>query len=90
MNAQTIKHIMTGLILAGLVLISIGIYLIIFTDIAISNGTSGIFSIAGLIAGGLFISVPAKIYLTLLLMKHNDEMLKARNQANNPTNPHQE
>lgn len=90
MNEQMIKRIMTGLILTGLILIGIGIYLIIFTDIAISNGTNGIFTIAGLIAGGLFVSVPAKIYLTLQLMKQNDEMLKARNQTNKLTNPHQD
>lgn len=80
MKEKRINHIMTGLIVIGLTLIGIGIYLILFTDIAITNGTNGIFTIAGLIAGGLFISVPAKIYLTLQLMKYNDEMLKARNQ----------
>lgn len=80
MKERKIRYIMTGLIVVGLILISIGIYLIIFTDTAISKGTNGIFTIAGLIAGGLFISVPAKIYLTLQLMKYNDEMLKAQNQ----------
>ncbi len=74
---------MIFLIVVGLILIAIGISLIIFTDIVTTKGTDGILSIAGLIAGGLFISVPAKIYLTLQLMKYNDEKLQARNKQSN-------
>ncbi len=62
-------------------MILIGLYLAIFTNISTTNGTDGIFTIAGFIAGGLFISVPAKIYLTLQLMKLNDEMLRAKNES---------
>ena len=69
---------MVGFILTGLTLIAIGIYLIVFTDTVTTQGTNGILKIAGLIAGGLFISVPAKIYLTLQLMKYNDEKLRSR------------
>ena len=71
------------LIVIGLSLIATGISLIIFTDIVTTKGTDGILTIAGLIAGGLFISVPAKIYLTLQLMKYNDEKLHARNKPPN-------
>ena len=67
----------------GVILVLIGLYLAIFTDISISNGTDGILTIAGFIAGGLFISVPAKIYLTLQLMKLNDEHLRAKNELDN-------
>ena len=74
---------MIFLIVVGVILIAIGISLIIFTDIVTTKGTDGILSIAGLIAGGLFISVPAKIYLTLQLMKYNDEKLQARNKQSN-------
>ncbi len=79
MSEQTTRRVMMILIMIGLTLIGIGVYLIIFTDIATTEGTKGIYRIAGLIAGGLFISVPAKIYLTLQLMKYNDEKLHARN-----------
>jgi hypothetical protein len=75
------KNIMIGLIILGVILVLIGLYLAIFTNISTSKGTDGIFTIAGFIAGGLFISVPAKIYLTLQLMKLNDEMLRAKNES---------
>jgi len=79
MENQNIRRLMYLIIAVGLSLILYGVYLITFTDMATSQGITGIFTIAGLIAGGLFISVPAKIYLTLQLMKANDEKLKARN-----------
>jgi len=82
MKEQTLRYIMTGLVILGVSLVLFGIALIVFTEISITSGTDGILTIAGLIAGGLFISVPAKIYLTLQLMKYNDEKLRARNQAN--------
>ena len=78
MNEKQIRLLMTGFILVGLTLVGIGIYLIIFTDTVTSKGADGILKIAGLIAGGLFISVPAKIYLTLQLMKYNDEKLRSQ------------
>jgi len=80
MNENTVKNIMVGLIILGVVLVMTGLYLAIFTNISISKGTDGIFTIAGLIAGGLFVSVPAKIYLTLQLMKLNDENVRAANE----------
>ena len=79
MSEQRIRSLMIALILIGVSLILVGIYLIVFTNTAITEGTTGIFKIAGLIAGGLFLSVPAKIYLTLQLMKYNDEKVKIAN-----------
>jgi len=83
MNERKIKYIMIALIIIGLSLVSFGIYLIVFTNTATSKGTNGIFTIAGFIAGGLFLSVPAKIYLTLQLMKYNDEKVRAGNKLKN-------
>ncbi len=79
MDEQKIRLLMMALILIGVTLILTGIYFITFTDTAITEGTTGIFKIAGLIAGGLFLSVPAKIYLTLQLMKYNDEKVRIAN-----------
>ena len=73
---------MISLILIGLSMIAFGISLILLTDIVTTKGTDGILTIAGFIAGGLFISVPAKIYLTLQLMKYNDEKLRKKQSAN--------
>jgi len=79
MNEQAIRRLMMIFIVIGLSLIATGIYFIVFTDTVTKDGSDGILKIAGFIAGGLFISVPAKIYLTLQLMKYNDEKLRARN-----------
>lgn len=67
---------MYTLIGIGLIMIIVGISLILFTDIHIKQGVQGIMLIAGLIAGGLFLSLPAKLYLTLQLMRMNDEHLR--------------
>jgi len=83
MSERKLRFIMMLLIAIGLTMVSIGIYLIVFTEITITKGTDGILTIAGLIAGGLFLSVPAKIYLTLQMMKYNDEKLRARNNHSN-------
>jgi hypothetical protein len=83
MKENTVKNIMVGLIIVGIIMVLIGLYLAIFTNISTSKGTDGIFTIAGFIAGGLFVSVPAKIYLTLQLMKLNDENVRAKNEAIN-------
>ena len=66
---------MISLIITGLMLVLLGLYFAMFTDTATKKGVDGILTIAGFIAMGLFISVPAKIYLTLLLMQHNDKKL---------------
>ena len=79
MKDQDIRRLMFLIIAVGIGLVLYGVYLIVFTNTATAQGTDGILTIAGLIAGGLFISVPAKIYLTLQLMKANDEALKVRN-----------
>lgn len=74
---------MAGLIIAGIIMVLVGLYLAIFTNISTTKGTDGIFTIAGFIAGGLFISILAKIYLALQLMKLNDENVRAKNEAVN-------
>ena len=78
MNERNLTRLMYGLIIVGLGIAAIGVSLVIFTDIVTQQGVQGIALIAGLITGGLFLSIPAKIYLTLQLMKHNDAKLKAQ------------
>ncbi len=60
MKENTVKNIMIGMIILGIILVLVGLYLAVFTNISTSKGTDGIFTIAGFIAGGLFVSVPAK------------------------------
>ena len=85
MNETTLNRVMYGLIAAGLLITGSGVIIAVFTDTAINN-PHGIAIIAGLIAGGLFLSIPAKIYLTLQLMKYNDERLRAQRQAADANN----
>ncbi|OQX12952.1 MAG: hypothetical protein BWK73_13560 [Thiothrix lacustris] len=77
MNEKSLTRLMYTLIIVGLSLAAVGVGLVIFTDIVTGHGVQGIGLVAGLIAGGLFLSIPAKIYLTLQLMKRNDEKVKA-------------
>ena len=77
MNEKTLARIMYALIIVGLGLVLTGVGLVAFTDIVTKQGVQGIALIAGLIAGGLFLSVPAKLYLTYQLMRHNDERVQA-------------
>ena len=73
-------------IFIGIALILMGVYFVAFTNIAITEGTTGIFKISGLIAGGIFIVIPPKIYLTLQAMKTNDEKVSAINKHINDKN----
>lgn len=77
MNETLLSRLMYTLIIVGLGVAAVGVGLVIFTDVVTGYGVQGIALVAGLIAGGLFLSVPAKIYLTLQLMKRNDEKVKA-------------
>lgn len=78
MKEQQVTRLMYTLIIVGLGISLCGVGLVIFTDIVTAQGVKGIAIVAGLIAGGLFLSIPAKIYLTLQLMKRNDEKVRAR------------
>ncbi len=86
MNEKNIRSLMIAFIVVGVSLILTGIYFIVFTDMVTTKGTTGILTIAGLIAGGLFLSVPAKIYLTLQLMKYNDEKVRIAHELANSKN----
>lgn len=77
MNETSLTRLMYILIIVGLGVAAVGVGLVIFTDIVTGHGVQGIALVAGLIAGGLFLSIPAKIYLTFQLMKRNDEKVKA-------------
>ncbi|MDQ5768407.1 hypothetical protein [Thiothrix subterranea] len=78
MNEKSLTHLMYALIIVGLGTAAVGVGLVIFTDIVTGHGVQGIALVAGLIAGGLFLSIPAKIYLTFQLMKRNDANVKAK------------
>lgn len=82
MNEKLLARIMYGLMLVGLGLALTGVGLVIFSDLVTKHGVQGIALIAGLIAGGMFLSIPAKLYLTYQLMRHNDERRQVLNAQN--------
>ena len=72
------RRVMTALIVIGILLAAAGLALAAFTGIATHRGVEGVLIITALIVGGLFLSVPAKLYLTLQLMRHADEQAAAQ------------
>jgi len=61
----------------GLCLILLGIYLHNFSDYIESLGVTGIIISAVCIAFGLIFSLPTKMYLTFILMKHEADQQAA-------------
>lgn len=67
LSAQQWKRLMNGIMLVGLSLVIAGVSIALFTD-QVNQGLSGIRLIALLIGAGLFLLIPSKIFITLLLM----------------------
>ena len=76
MTEKQLSRIMYSLIVIGLSVAGFGLSLAVFTDMVSNGGVNDILLIALLIAGGLLISVPAKIYLTFQLMRMNDQKMQ--------------
>ena len=60
-------RLMSCMLLCGLVLTAVGVYLLLYTPIPDQHGTFGLTMIALMIAIGLFLLIPAKLYLLLKL-----------------------
>ncbi len=69
---RRVHRLMNLLIVIGLLIAGTGLGLATFTPLATHQGVTGVVIITALIVGGLVISVPAKLYLTLLLMQHGE------------------
>lgn len=63
-------------IVIGLLLIALGIYFHFFSDWTAQLGVTGIIISAACIAIGLIFSLPTKMFLTVLLMKREEESKK--------------
>jgi hypothetical protein len=64
-------------ILIGITLLILGYYLLLYVDLPTKMGVTGIIICACCIAFGLLFSLPAKLYLTMLLMaRERDQQLK--------------
>ena len=69
MTEKQISKLMYAIIIIGLSITMTGLSLVFFTEKVSSGNVDDIMQIALLIAVGLLISIPAKIYLTLQMMK---------------------
>jgi len=74
MKEKHIKLIVMTLMVIGLILVVVGLGIIIFTKF--HNATSGVLLIASLIAAGMFIVLPTKLYLVFQSLKKKDEKSK--------------
>lgn len=80
MRDQTTIRLLKIVMFCGISLIIFGHYLWVGLKIHESMGVQGIVIIAACCAFGLILSLPTKMYLTFLLMKHEAEQdeLKAQ------------
>ena len=74
MKDKHIQLIIKTLMFIGIILVVVGVGLIIFTKLL--NGTDGVLLISSLIAVGLFVVLPTKLYLVFQSLKKKDEESK--------------
>ena len=66
-GGRKLMRLMSVMLLCGLVLTAAGVYLLLYTPIPDQYGPLGLSMIALMIAIGLFLLIPAKLYLLLKL-----------------------
>jgi len=76
MKEKTFNRIIYGVMILGLIMMLTGIGLATFTNL-VSGG--GFMFLALLIAVGMLLLAPSKIYLTFQMMRKNDEILQKEN-----------
>ncbi|OUL55957.1 hypothetical protein [Pseudoalteromonas ulvae] len=76
MKRKRVIGILKTIMFLGIALILLGHYLLSGLKLHESMGVSGIMIIAACIAVGLIMSLPTKIYLTILLMKNEQAQHK--------------
>ena len=76
MTEEKLNRIVYSVMIIGLIMVVIGVGLASFTKVA-SGG--GFMLLALLIAIGLLLLAPSKMYLTFQMMRKNDEKLKKKN-----------
>lgn len=64
------------IMMVGITLIGIGVYLHNFSETMDEMGATGIVISAVFVAFGMILSLPTKMYLTFVLMKHEEEAHK--------------
>lgn len=78
MQDQSTIRLLKVVMLCGIALIAVGHYLWVGLRLHETMGVPGIMIIAACCALGLILSLPTKMYLTFLLMKHEAEQDELR------------
>lgn len=76
MNDQKLVKVLKGIMIVGILLIITGVYLHNFSEAMDEMGPKGIIISAICVAVGMIMSLPTKMYLTILLMKLEEEAHK--------------
>lgn len=74
MTDRRLIRLLKIIMFIGFAIFMFGHYLWAFADLPAKLGIKGIIIVAGCCALGLILSLPTKIYLTMLLMKWEDEI----------------
>ncbi|TAA48144.1 hypothetical protein [Corallincola spongiicola] len=69
MSEQKWKWLFNCLMVLGIAMVAAGVPIFLFTDLASTGGVAAIRWVALLIGGGLFVLIPSKIFVTLILMQ---------------------
>ncbi len=64
-----IMRVMQLAFISGLLITGLGLYLMLFTSLTREAGVGGIYLVVAILTIGLFLLIPAKIYLIIQLMK---------------------
>lgn len=73
MQEKTLIRALKFIMILGFAIFALGHYLWIFADLPESMGVKGIIIVAACCALGLALSLPTKIYLTMLLMQWEEK-----------------
>lgn len=84
MNDQLTIRLLKIAMFSGIALIIFGHYLWVGAQIHLSMGIQGIMIIAGCCALGVILSLPTKIYLTILLMAHEEHQQAEQKEKDKP------
>ncbi|MCK5726911.1 MAG: hypothetical protein KAH22_08825 [Thiotrichaceae bacterium] len=81
MKEKNISRLIYSIMITGLIMLASGIALATFTNL-VSEGH--IMLLALMIAIGLLLAAPSKLYLTFQMMHKNDEKLREQNKSTKP------
>ena len=85
MHNQTVLKILKVIMLTGIFLILLGIYLHNFSETMEDMGVTGIIISAVCVAVGMALSLPTKMYLTFIWVKHESERKRQAKSADAQT-----